>query len=471
MKSKNDIVDYFKILSNDSGIGIECFLSNSGKEEIFDRLARIEDESISEVQLNQLFVLSGLHGFTFDFFSYYFLQTPDTHPYDVSKFDDYEADYKALDTIKSLKQLRWGMYRIYVDALLFFGNVNIGYDCLSQKNNPSLKDFFESKRFPTKKIMKRGSALGFESIPKEDRYLISEMACKTYEAKPSSENDLKKFLIDNYNAATKQGKTRISIKELLEGKYVLNVAESKQMEFNFASEDIIDDYVENVGDIEDKYDKIASKFSIARKKALKNTNYYLSLINDLDVYVATSMRTKVDFMEMATNTDNIFKDTRIKDLHLRYFDPTISAAKSHEDKGLIECLMVKCAKVLIYSAGFKESYGKDAEAAMALSTGKPVIFFCPDSNKANFYKKVHPLTKLVDFSTGVANGAMVTFDISQVILLLDRIFRNSMEYYIEQNDGYFRLYEKHTGSVIRIQTNDVLLSKSFWNFHQRFISK
>ena len=42
----------------------------------------------------------------------------------------------------------------------------------------------------------------------------------------------------------------------------------------------------------------------------------------------------------------------------------MSAARGHEDKGLIECLMVKCAKVLIYTEGEKESYGKDAEAAM-----------------------------------------------------------------------------------------------------------
>jgi hypothetical protein len=51
----------------------------------------------------------------------------------------------------------------------------------------------------------------------------------------------------------------------------------------------------------------------------------------------------------------------------------VSAAEGHEDKGLIECLMVKCAKALVYCAGDRESYGKDAEAAIALSLGKPII--------------------------------------------------------------------------------------------------
>ena len=225
-------------------------------------------------------------------------------------------------------------------------------------------------------------------------------------------------------------------------------------------------------DIENYYSEIAERFAKARKQALQNTKYYLSLVNDLDVYVATSMRNKQDFIEMANTCEKIFKDPKIKDFHLRYFDPTISAAFGHEDKGIIECLMARCTKVLIYSAGIKESYGKDAEAAMALSTGKPVIFYCMDSTKADFYKKVHPLTKLIDFSTGVANGAMVTFQVQEVVELLRRIFYNLMEYKLEQpKKGYFRLVEVSTDSAVRVQTNDELLTKSFWNYFDRFVKE
>ena len=88
---------------------------------------------------------------------------------------------------------------------------------------------------------------------------------------------------------------------------------------------------------------------------------------------------------------------KLKDLNIRYFDPTLSAATGHEDKGLIECLMVKCAKVLIYCAGEKDSYGKDAEAAMALSLGKPVIFFCDEKQRSEFFRDVHPLSRLVEY--------------------------------------------------------------------------
>ncbi len=109
-------------------------------------------------------------------------------------------------------------------------------------------------------------------------------------------------------------------------------------------------------------------------------------------------------------------------MNLRYFDPTLSAAAGHEDKGLIECLMVKCANVLVYSAGEKESYGKDAEAAMALSLGKPVIFYCDQQQRSRFYRDVHPLSRLIEFETGIAVGVMVTDKLEEVSALLHRIF-------------------------------------------------
>ena len=58
---------------------------------------------------------------------------------------------------------------------------------------------------------------------------------------------------------------------------------------------------------------------------------------------------------------------------------------------------MKCQHNLVYSAGEKESYGKDAEAAMALSLGRPVIFYCDQGQKARFYRDVHPLSRLIEF--------------------------------------------------------------------------
>ena len=131
--------------------------------------------------------------------------------------------------------------------------------------------------------------------------------------------------------------------------------------------------------------------------------------------------------------------------------------------------MVKCAKVLVYCAGDKESFGKDAEAAMALSLGKPVIFLCDETLKQSFYRDVHPLSRLINFETGVAVGAMVTSQADEVPEILDRLFDNEMEYSLNQpadRPGYLQLIEKLSSSVVRLQTNDTLLSQSFWNYYK-----
>ena len=134
----------------------------------------------------------------------------------------------------------------------------------------------------------------------------------------------------------------------------------------------------------------------------------------------------------------------------------MSAAGGHEDKGLIECLMVKCAKLLVYCAGERESYGKDAEAAMALSLGKPVIFYCDEERRHRFYKDVHPLSRLIEFETGVAMGAMVTDKLPDVSELIFRIFENRMVYSLEQSKpGFLRLKEQLTSTVIQLQERTI----------------
>jgi len=468
--TKESIVEDFKILSNPDSDGLERFLSAKGKDEVFQRLVKIEKEPLSKVELDQLLIISGLTGITYGFFKYYWLTAPSEHPYPVKKLADYDSKYLDKEKIVSLQHLRWGLRRIYTDSLFYYGNITNGFSRLNIKNEKELNVYFENKNFPTNKIKIRGKPLEFEFIPFNDRHLISEMACKTYEAMPESTQDLKQYLIDNYTEAKKSGIKRITIKDLFEKNYVKAKYDNNMQQLTFSAVDLLDKTIEKDEDIEKYYKEVADRFFDARKKALQNTKYYLSLVNDLDVYVATSMRIKQDFLDMAETCDLIFNDHKIKNLTLRFFDPTLSAAMSHEDKGLIECLMVRCVKALVYCAGIKESYGKDAEAAMALSSGKPVIFYCTDSSHGEFYKKTHPLTKLVDFSTGVANGAMVAFNVQEVVELLSRIFENKMEYEIVQpKKGYFKLVEVSTKSDVRIQTNDELLTKSFWNYFDRLI--
>jgi len=446
--------------------GMGSWLTENTDAEVFARLGRIEDEPLTKVQLNQLLAFGHEAPVSDDFFRYYWLATPSDHPYDVKAVPDFQEVYQKSSAITSISHLKWGLYRLFIDGLLWFGNVRTAYRKLRAMTHGELSDFFASRRFQTQQIKERGPALQLTPIAKDDRYMISEMACKSYGDHPDSAGALKGVLLEALQAHRSAGGGRISVRRLLEGDLVRDKYAERQQELLFSADNVLEEPIDSETDIETKYEAAAKKFFDAREAALKNTRFYLSMVGDLDVYVATSMRNRQDFRDMATACETIFSDQRLKDLQLRYFDPTLSAAAGHEDKGLIECLMVKCAKVLVYCAGDRESYGKDAEAAMALSLGKPVIFYCDSDRRHRFYRDVHPLSRLIEFETGVAVGAMVTDKLNEVSELLYRIFENRMQYELEQpKPDYLRLKERLTGSVVRLQTNDTMLSETFWNYY------
>ena len=401
------------------------------------------------------------------FFRYYWLSEP-RHTYDVTRIPRYHPTYKAVDQILSVDQLYWGLYRIYVDCLLFFGSIRDGYRALRTLTLTEIQGLFEKERYDTDAMLHRGPSLPLESIAQDDRYLIAEQACKSLEIPVGGSSELLMLLRGAWQDHLRTGGERVTAKDLLQSAFVLNGYGGRQGLLDFAADALLESEVRSEEELIERYNEIEYAFMRSRKAALRNSELYLSMANDLDVYVATSMRSRHQFRKMAQTCDIIFSHPSVRHLHLRYFDPTMSATQGHEDKGLIECLMVKCAKVLIYTAGEKDSYGKDAEAAMALSLGKPVIFLCDEENRERFFREVHPLSRLIDFKSGVAVGVMATSSTEQAAQLLSRIFENGMQYEVEQRKpGYFRLKERLTGSVVRLQTNDRLLRETFSNCYHR----
>jgi len=461
----DDLKKEFEVFALGTG-GIGNWLTKDADEEIYKRILEIPENPLRKVQLNQLLVMGHEAPVSDGFFDYYWCTNDGEYLYDISSSEE-EFKFDIHDpTISSIAQFKWGLSRVFIDSLLAWGSVRTGYRELRNMTFEQLSDFFISRRFDTKAIKKRGPFLPLEKIAKDDRYLISEMACKSYESNPDKELSIQDLLITAYqNHSTKK---KVTINELLTGEFIEKNHQKRQIELTFSVDEILDHEINSAEELKNKIDTVYKKFTKARSSALLNTKRYLSMVSDLDVYVATSMRNRKDFREMGSKTTEIFSDARLQDLELRYFDPTLSAADGHENKGLIECLMVKCAKVLVYCAGEKESYGKDAEAAMALSLGKPVIFLTDHEQKARFYKDIHPLSRLIDFETGVAVGAIVTDSQDQVSELLSRIFKNEMQYeLLHDGKGYLRLKEKLTGSIIRLKTNDHFLNEPFWNpYHE-----
>ena len=465
--TKDLILEEFKLFSVPTG-GIGRWLTNDTNEDVFNRSIKIEDIPLPYVQLNQLLVLGHEAPVSEGFFKYYWLTKVGTHPYPVHTLSVFsEAWLEESCTIKSLDPLKWGLYRLYVDALLYFGNVRTAFRKLRDLSFNEIKLWFQSHRFDTDAIRRRGPSLPLQEIPKDDRYLISEMACKSFGSGEFGDSSIRDILTSAYQDASANGQTVHNIKDLIAGN-IPDSARVRQVEIDYSTVELVNDQVKSKDELDRKIDILAKRFESARESALKNTRLYLSMLGDLDVYVATSMRTREDFRKMAVTCENIFRDERLVELSLRYFDPTLSAAGGHEDKGLIECLMVKCAKLLIYCAGEKDSYGKDAEAAMALSLGKPVIFYCDLAHRKRFANEVHPLSRLIEFNTGIAVGALVSDSLEDVSELVLRTLSNTMQYELEQSKpGFLRLKEKLTGSVVRLQTNDPLLAETFWNHYHR----
>jgi len=252
------------------------------------------------------------------------------------------------------------------------------------------------------------------------------------------------------------------VDELLKGQLVEQQFAGRQQQLTFSADDILTEAVGSEEELKARVTAISEKFQRARAAALENTRLYLSMVEDLDVYVATSMRTREHFRKMAGFCEDVFAHPDLADLHVRYFDPTMSAAEGHVDKGLIECLMVDAAKLLVYYVG------KDFEAAMALSRGKPVIFFCEDEHKEHMCRDVHPLMRLIHFDTGVAVGAMVTTTVDSVAKLIAGVLTNGLEYKLSKTEmGSLHLRERITDSLVRLQTHDKLLQETFWNYYHR----
>jgi len=113
-----------------------------------------------------------------------------------------------------------------------------------------------------------------------------------------------------------------------------------------------------------------------RRRGIRNQHAYL-VSDHLDVYVATSMRRRHEYVEVADFTDRVFKHERIRELNLRWFDPTLAYCSDRIDKGLAEALMLKRASCTLYLAQESDTLGKDSELASTLAQGKPVIAYVP----------------------------------------------------------------------------------------------
>jgi hypothetical protein len=176
MKSRTEILEAFSLFSVPTG-GIGSWLSDRTHDDVFVRLGTVDQQPLSFVQMNQLLVLGHEAPVGDDFFGYYWLEAPDKHPYSVQTIPGFSGDWlQSEGKIVSLAHLKWGLYRLYVDGLLYFGNVRTAFRSLRGRSTLELRTFFDGERFDTDAIKRRGPSLPLKPIAKDNRHLISEMA-------------------------------------------------------------------------------------------------------------------------------------------------------------------------------------------------------------------------------------------------------------------------------------------------------
>jgi hypothetical protein len=221
---------------------------------------------------------------------------------------------------------------------------------------------------------------------------------------------------------------------------------------------------------------LKARMLAAQEIGEKNTHRYLTLPY-LDVYVATSMRYDEDFVSQHAFVRGLFSHEHVRNLKLRYFDPTLSYTPDRVTKGLIEGLMLRRARVTVYHAGAQDTMGKDSELAATLAQGKPAIVFVPPgdfqmvdgrkvdlNSRATTFRENHPLGLQICATTGVAHGIIVVRSIEDCARMLRSVLLHQLELRIVHEGGNFRLEETSTKSVLRVVTDDALLTHSFWTY-------
>jgi hypothetical protein len=296
----------------------------------------------------------------------------------------------------TLENLRRGVTRFRGFAMLRFGNFRFAYKDLITKKAEGVLRALAPYTVPTNRLkeefdQRRPSiALGLTEIPKDKTWLLG------YVAKRLLEDDVERL------------KEREAASSSLED----------QRE------------VEMLGL---KYGPLVEAREMLERAALKNTDIYLAW-DYMDVYVATSMRSRWEFEETYEFVAALFSSRALSRLKLRWFDPTQSLCRNRIDKGLVESLMLKRARCTVYMAQEIDSMGKDSELAATLAQGKPVVVYVPLADSDALEKKIQrfPLEYLVRrFLIHRADG---TFDDARYrpsFEALDSGFEESIEEFLQ----------------------------------------
>lgn len=404
-------------------------------------------------------------------------------------------------TVTSIMQFKDGLDKFIIEALWHFGDLERAYIALSDIEG--IEEYFSEHSFHVGELKERLPWTLVEQIEPGERGFLGYVSGQ----RPKQQQDLLGFaelvveeLEDNKKEYENLSSKDISEKILNKLSKVKPEIKNKIEEFRklseiknldlFSSKDLENTKAALIS-FKTQIDETILKIERLKEVGKRNQEHYLRNIESIDVYVATSMRNDIEYLDMYNFVNDTFNDEKISSLNLRYFDPTLCYCDSRIDKGVIECLLVRSSKVTIYCAQEGDTFGKDSELAATMAQGKPVIVYVPIPKKtdpdiaeiadeternnkllkktedlekrAKTFKDFHPLGLQVGLYDGVARGVIVVRTPQECSNILYKILTNSLDVVIRYEQHGLVLREKETNSVVRVMTGWGVLAHCFWN--------
>ena len=268
MSIKSQILSEFELFRGNGG-GIKSWFTEDIPDTVVEVLANCEKRPISCEVLNQLLILSHEAGMSRAFFDFYFHYDP--HPdegswYDPKRLPEFEPEFLAATELVNLKHLKWGLRRFYMDALLSFGNIRQAYRTLrivTERNG--LLSHTAQCAFKSKEMTARGSGLPLEPIARDDRYLIAEIACKTYDPADLDLPSLTEFMKERFKQHVGAGKKPMTVRELVSSVPLQDKYTADQLSFSL--DEVLDQQVQSEDEIAEAIEPIHRKFQAARARA------------------------------------------------------------------------------------------------------------------------------------------------------------------------------------------------------------
>jgi hypothetical protein len=286
----------------------------------------------------------------------------------------------------AIGEIENGIERFQKMAMLRFGNFIYAYRQLSRikKSEVLLEQLghycAEPKELLKKFRSRRPKVLEIEPISREHTYLVGFLSA----GEITTEEQRASWLLGRLGKKSKTWKglkreIQTGVSDLAEVKALNGLINRFQHRRTNAT---TDDFRKSLEADYSELSKLAETLISTQKKGERNTDTYLTW-DHLDIYFATSMRKRWEYEDLYDFVNGLMRRNELRDLNLRYFDPTQSFDKNRIDKGLVEALMLKRAACTVYSVQDTDTLGKDSELAATLAQGKPVIAYAPaiDVNK------------------------------------------------------------------------------------------